>query len=270
MIKKTKSFALIAVVATSLALLTACAAGDSNALTAIKDRQVVTIGSSGNNNPTIFKDASGEFVGVDVDWANIVAEDLGAKIEWKVLDFKGIVPGLQSGQFDLAMSGLRVTAERAEVIDFSDAYASEDAVVVYPSSMTGINSPEDITGKTVCVVAGSSNGDQPVERIGTAKESQAYPGVAEAFEGLKVGRCELLVTGRAVAKTWLKGEGEGRGFSVSTGGTDCTSIAIGVPKGEPELLKAINESIATAVAAGKYDEIAEKWIGEPFPVCDSK
>lgn len=270
MLKKTKAFALIVAVSTSLVSLVGCSAGggsDSNALTNIQERKVITIGSSGNNKPTIFKDSSGGYVGIDADWAQIIADSLGVKVDWKVLDFKGIVPGVQSKQFDIAMSGLRVTEERKKAIDFSDPYASDDAVLVYPSSMTGMDSPEDIAGKTVCVVAGSSNGDQPVKRIGTAKESQAYPGTAEAFEGLKVGRCEVMVTGRTLAKSWLE-EGEGAGFSVSTGGTDCADFAVGMPKGEPELLKAINEAIATAIKAGEYDKVADKWIGEPFPSCE--
>ena len=272
---KTKTFAIIAIVSAVIPLM-ACSspgsdgpAAEQNALTNIQEHKVLTIGSSGNNVPTIFKGASGEYEGIDVDWANIIAEAIDAKIEWRILDFKGIVPGIQSKQFDVAMSGLRVTDERKKVIDFSVPYAADDAVVVYPTSMSGISSPEDIAGKSVCVVAGSSNGDQPVQRIGTAKESQAYPGTAEAFEGLKAGRCEVMVTGRTLAKDWIK-NGHGEGFAVSKVGSDCASFAVGLPKGEPELLKAVNDAISAAVSAGEYDKIAMKWTDESFPDCSAE
>jgi polar amino acid transport system substrate-binding protein len=246
----------------------ASAPAASNALTEIQSKGVLTIGSSGNNTPTIFRAASGEYEGIDADWAKIIAKSLGVKVSWQVLDFKGIVPGIQSKQFDVAMSGLRVTEERKQVIDFSDPYAADDAIVVYPKSMSGIKSPENIGGKSVCVVAGSSNGEQPVQRIGTAKEMQSYPGQAEAFAGLKAGRCDVMVTGRTLANDWIK-KGEGAGFVVSKKGTDCADFAVGIPKGEPELLKAINSAIAKGIKAGKYDSIAEKWTDDVFPKCDA-
>lgn len=247
--------------------LTSCGSGEANALEHIKESGVLAIGTSGNNIPTIYRDDSGELIGIDVDWANIVAEDLGVEIEWKVLDFKGIVPGLKSERFDVAMSGLRITDERKEVIDFSQPIATDDAIVVYPEEMSGITSPEDIAGKSVCVVAGSSNGDQPAQRIGTAEKVRAFPGIAEAFAGLTTDRCDVMMTGRALAGAWIA-SGDGEGYAISKKGSDCAELAIGVPKGSPELLAAINESIDAAKEEGKYEEIAQEWIGEPYATCD--
>jgi ABC-type amino acid transport substrate-binding protein len=252
----------------SLALLSsACGGGGSdNELANIQEKGVWVIGTSGNNKPTIFRDPSGELVGMDADWANRIAKHLGVKVEWEVLDFKGIIPGLQAKQFDAAMSGLRVTEERKAAIDFSDPIGADEAVAVYKAGTPGIKSPEDISGKTVCVVAGSSNGEEPVKRIGTAKKVQAYPGQAEAFADLANGRCEVMVTGRLLAADWRK-SGEGEGFEISVDGTDCAALAVGFPKGSEELLEAVNEAIQQERDAGAYEEVAKEWMGEPFPVC---
>ncbi|MCU1403898.1 MAG: hypothetical protein JWQ43_201 [Glaciihabitans sp.] len=272
--KNIKKFATTAIIAATLISLVGCsttsddASGDtaSNALTKIESAGTLSIGSSGNNSPTIFPDSSGGYQGIDADWAKIIADGLGVDVEWRILDFKGIVPGIQSGQFDAAMSGLRVTEERKEVIDFSIPYAADDAIAVYPEDVSGINSPEDIDGKTVCVVAGSSNGEQPVTRIGTAASVQAYPGTAESFAGLKDGRCEVLVTGRLLALDWIQ-KGEGDGFAISEDGTDCAEFAVGLPKDEPELMEAVNDAIQGGLDDGQFDTIAEKWTGGTFPTC---
>lgn len=93
--------------AAALVAISACGGSGGNALEKVQKSKVISIGTSGNNAPTIFRDAAGGFVGLDADWANQIAQSLGAKVEWQVLDFAGIVPGLQAGKFDAAMSGLR-------------------------------------------------------------------------------------------------------------------------------------------------------------------
>lgn len=246
----------------SFVSFTACSTGGSG-VDDITSRGTITIGTSGNNAPTIFRDPSGGFVGIDADWAAIIAKSLGVEVEWQTLDFAGIVPGLQANKFDIAMSGLRVTPERQEVIAFSDPIGYDDAIVVYPEGETGITGPESIAGRSVCVVSGSSNGDLPVQRIGTAAQVARYPGQAEAFSDLKNGRCDVMVTGRILALHWIR-SGDGAGYAVSQNGTDGTPLAVGVPKGSDELLQAINKAIADAKKNGAYESIAQKWLGEPF------
>lgn len=240
----------------------ACSSGGSG-LDDIKSRGTIMIGTSGNNAPTIFRDPSGGFVGIDADWADIIAKSLGVKVEWQTLDFSGIVPGLQANKFDIAMSGLRVTPDRQNVIDFSEPIGYDEAIAVYPQEETGITGPESIEGRSVCVVSGSSNGDLPVQRIGTAAQVTRYPGQAEAFSDLKNGRCDLMVTGRILALHWIR-SGDGSGYAVSQNGTDGTPLAVGVPKGSDELLQAINAAIADAKKDGSYESIAQKWLGESF------
>jgi ABC-type amino acid transport substrate-binding protein len=254
---------LLPLAVTVVAALTAACGSSDTALQKVKDHKRIVIGTSGNNAPTIFRDPSAGLVGIDADWAAIIAGKLGVKLQWKALDFAGIVPGLQAHQFDAAMSGLRVTPERKKVIDFSDPIGYDEAAVVFPHGMTGITGPDDIKDHTVCVVAGSSNGEVPVRRIGTAKKVTRYPGQAEAFSDLKNRRCEVMVTGRILARYWIK-SGEGAGFELSVQGTDGTALAVGVPKGSDDLLKAINQAIGEAKKDGAYDRIARKWLDEPF------
>lgn len=244
-----------------VALLAGCGK-EEDIITQIQERGYITIATSGNNRPTIYPNEKNELVGLDADWAQIVADHLGVDIEWKVMDFKGTIPAVTAGQVDIAMSGISVTEERAKTVDFSDSYAFEDVIAVYPEDVTDIESAEDIEGKIVGVVAGSSNGEAPVLEIGGYEKMVQYPSLANVFADLKNGRTDLAVTGRIVAGDWLVREGEG--YKMTKKGYLGSKIAIVVDKKNPELTATINEAIKKAKEEGKYEELAIKHIGSEF------
>ncbi|SFK68148.1 polar amino acid transport system substrate-binding protein [Paenibacillus sp. 1_12] len=240
-------------------------AGSSNVkglLADIKKRGTIVIATSGNNAPTIFPNEKNELVGIDAEWAKIIADHLGVKIEWKRMDFSGIIPGLMTGNFDIGLSGIGVTEERLKTLDFSEHIAYDEVVAVYNKKTTGINSPEDIKGRIVGVVTGSSNGDAPARKIGGYKELKTYPGQAEAFHDLQNGRIEVMVTGKMLAGHWIKTEG--KDYMVSPKGLEGRKLAVAMKQGEPDLKNAINEAILAAKKQGKYEEIAQKWLGSTF------
>ncbi|MET3505298.1 substrate-binding periplasmic protein [Halalkalibacter oceani] len=231
-------------------------------LAEILERGSIIIATSGNNAPTIFPNEQNELVGIDADWAQIIADHLGVEIDWRRMDFKGLIPGVTAGNFDIAMSGINVTEERLEALYFSDHYAFDEVVAVFPESTTDIHSPEDITDRVVGVVAGSTNGEAPAEEIGGYKELKSYPGLAEALHDLKNGRTEVVITGKMLAGHWIQTEGEG--FTTSEEGLNGREVAVALNKGEDDLKAAIDEAIQNAKEQGKYEEIAEKWLGTTF------
>ncbi|TDF98556.1 substrate-binding periplasmic protein [Paenibacillus piri] len=275
---KKSSVIVLSLMLTFALLLAACSGGssapsangkaDSGAgsakglLADIKKRGTIVIATSGNNAPTIFPNEKNEMVGIDADWAQIIADHLGVKIEWKRMDFNGIIPGLLTGNFDIGMSGIGVTEERLKTLDFSEHIAYDEVVAVYNKKTTGINSPEDIKGRVVGVVTGSSNGDAPARKIGGYKDLKTYPGQAEVFHDLQNGRIEVMVTGKMLAGHWIKTEG--KDYTVSPKGMEGRKLAVAMKKGETDLKAAIDEAIQNAKKQGKYDEIAKKWLGSTF------
>ncbi|MEK3914033.1 ABC transporter substrate-binding protein [Paenibacillus sp. FSL H7-0331] len=271
--KKQTSLVLVLILSLVL-LISACSSsapaangktdvGNAKGLLAdIKKRGTIVIATSGNNAPTIFPNEKNELVGIDADWAKIIADHLGVKIEWKRMDFSGIIPGLMTGNFDIGLSGIGVTEERLKTLDFSEHIAYDEVVAVYNKKTTGINSPDDIKGRITGVVTGSSNGDAPARKIGGYKELKTYPGQAEAFHDLQNGRIEVMVTGKMLAGHWTKTEG--KDYMVSPKGMEGRKLAVAMKQGETDLKNAINEAILAAKKQGKYEEIAQKWLGSTF------
>lgn len=249
------------------------ASSSNDLLAQIKKRGTIIVGTSGDNAPTIYRDATtGQFAGFDADWANAIAKSLGVKVDWQTVAFAGLIPGLASGRFDLVVSGFFMREERLKSVNFSVPYAEDSTVLVYPDSLTdNVENPKDgIKGRAVCVVAGSSNGDNLVTQWGTAASIVRLPGQAGAFEALKQKRCDVMVTGDLLASYWIQKQG-GTGFKTSAEGVNRAFIAAGMPKsGSESLQKAVDIAINQGKREGLCQQFAMKSTGHDFasPTCE--
>ena len=71
-----------------------------------------------------------EYFGIDVEIAKIIADKLGYDLKIENVAFDSIIPGVQTGKFDMGMAGMTVTDERLETVDFSDSYATGIQAVI--------------------------------------------------------------------------------------------------------------------------------------------
>ncbi|MFP5407651.1 MAG: transporter substrate-binding domain-containing protein, partial [Gammaproteobacteria bacterium] len=106
--------------------------------------------------PFGFKDASLQPSGSDVATAQLLAKDLGVKLEIVPTTGANRIPFLLTNKADIVISSLSITPERAKVIAFSVPYAAIQAVVGAPASMK-IASMQDLAGKTVISTRGTTN-----------------------------------------------------------------------------------------------------------------
>ena len=74
--------------------------------------------------PMAFKDPRFGVVGVEVDFANQLGRELGKKIVFIETPFYQLIDSLVAGKFDIIMSGMSITTERAQLINFSDPYVT--------------------------------------------------------------------------------------------------------------------------------------------------
>lgn len=85
------------------------------------------------------------------------ADKLGVRLSLRVVDrFADLIPAIRHGEAHLAAAGLTVTAERAEQVDFGPSYQRVEQQLVYKRGRPKPRRPDDLVGKRVVVVAGSS------------------------------------------------------------------------------------------------------------------
>ena len=96
-------------------------------------------------------------VGIDVEIAQAIADKLGLKLEVTDIAFDSIIPGVQTGKYDIGLAGMTVTDERLEQVNFTDSYATGiQVVIVGPNS--SITSVDDLFAEGASHVVGTQTG----------------------------------------------------------------------------------------------------------------
>ena len=104
---------------------------------------------------TLSSDDESELVGINMDLAEEMSHLLGVEYEVIAGSFDGLIPGVNSGRYDVAIATMADTAERREEVDFIDYFQSGSAVFVAEGTNHDIASIEDLCGYSVGVVKGT-------------------------------------------------------------------------------------------------------------------
>ena len=264
LLKKVVAGALLTVMTMGLA---GCGASNSNnklnkdLLETIQEKGQVVVGMSADYAPYEFHyiDENGKDVigGFDVDIANEIANELGVKLVIQEMDFDALVAALPAGKVDLVISGMNPTEERAKVIDFSEIYYnSQHGILVRVEDADKYQSFKDLEGAKVGVQLGSTQEQIAKSEIPNANLQQ-LANVKNLILELKAGKVDAIVMEKPVAETAVKTNPElavGKPiYEESTGGN-----AVGLAKGNEELLAKVNEVITELNESGKMDEYIVK------------
>ena len=190
-----------------------------------------------------------EIAGIDVEICRAIAQKLGKRFQCETVDFDSVIPAVISGKADLAAAGITVTEDRKRNVDFSDPYVKTGIVVIYKKS-NPFKDKEQLRGRKIGVQSGTTSETFVTDVLKQEPDRSKSP--AEAVAALKAGRVEFVIADIDPAKNCVKGEDA---LALSDFITS-EEYAIAIRKGQPELLKAINETIAEIKADGRL----VKWI----------
>jgi polar amino acid transport system substrate-binding protein len=215
--------------------------------------------------PFASPDASGTWVGWEVDFINAVCAAGEMQCVITPVAWDGIIPSLTSGQIDVIMASMSITEERSKTIDFSDKYYNTPTVVVGPKGVEMAATPEGLAGKIIGVQASTIHADY-VEKYfaATAAEVKIYQTQDEANSDLAAGRIDATQADSIAMDAFLASE-TGMACCESKGAVadDPTILGLGVGagvrKGEDELREKINAAIAKVIADGTYDKITANY-----------
>lgn len=189
------------------------------------------------------------YVGVDVDIANEIAKDLGVTLEVQNMEFAGIVGAIKSGKGALGVAGMSITEDRLKNVDFSEPYFTSKLFVLVMADNAEINSPDDLTGKSIAVQTGTTS-DTFASMVEGAEISR-FSSFIEAANALKTGKVVSMVVDEMTADEIIAANPEFRKLETMLADE---SYAIAIQKGNQSLLDAVNATIARLKAEGKIDE----------------
>ncbi len=233
-------------------------APSDGSLEKIKAAGVIRIGVDDAFPPMEYRDEKGNLIGFDVDLADEIGKRLGVDIVWVPTAWDGVILALQSGKFDIILSTLTITDERAEKIDFSPPYIYGAQIIVVKQQTKNINILSDLKGKVVGTQLGST-GEVAAKKFGGFKDLKLYATYPEAFTDLAIGRIQALVVDEFVGRYYITKQAGA--YRVLDERLAEESIGIGFRKGDDAFREAISAAIDSIKADGTYGRISEKWFG---------
>ncbi|CAN5607154.1 transporter substrate-binding domain-containing protein [soil metagenome] len=218
--------------------------------------RVITIGSDTTYPPFEFVAEDGSTVGFDVDVMNAICERVNCLPQFQTAAWDGIFPALAAGEFDMVVSGVTITEERAQIVEFSEPYLSFTQVVVVRAGQSEIDAETLRTGNhTVAAQIGTTNEAQATDLAGEANV-RSYDTFDLAFLALLNGDVDAVISDEPTAEEFVQlyaGE-------LEISDRDLTSEELGFAFQQgSELIDPINAGLAMIREDGTLDALVEQW-----------
>ncbi|PWJ52761.1 amino acid ABC transporter substrate-binding protein, PAAT family [Quadrisphaera granulorum] len=209
--------------------------------------------------PEMYLDSNNQPAGYDVDLLNDLAKQMGVKLEIKNLDFNGLIPGLQSKQFDMVSVGLTATDERKQVIDFSRAYVPYTSVLAVKDGDTSVTSIDSVNAAgTVITALQGSSGEKLAQTTFPKATVTGFPDQNAALLQVATGRAQGSVVEDYILAQYSKANPGQIMKADLPEPLDIGYGSWGVQKGKTALVTALNSYLCEAQSSGKLAELYEK------------
>jgi polar amino acid transport system substrate-binding protein len=265
---KTSRRSALAALLLPLALWGAVGAAQGATLEEIKKRGYMIVATEDDFRPFEFiKD--GKPTGLDNEMVEALKKFAPFEIRQEILPWTGILAGVATGKYDIAITAAIITKERTQSLDFTSPIADATHYYVKRKSDTAIKSIKDLNGKSVGVQAGSALLGRLPElkamiekdggKMGKIVEYTSYP---EAYQDLALGRTDYVVNTVLNLKTLVAEKPAVFELGQPVSGKSYPAWAI--KKGNTELQAYMNDFIAKKKADGTMPGLQKKWFGEAF------
>ena len=216
---------------------------------------VIRMGTEGAYPPWNFLNDAGEVDGFERELGDELCMRAELTCEWVTNDWDSIIPNLVSGNYDTIIAGMSITAERDQVIDFTQNYSQPD-----PSAYLAMSDDIDVEG---AVLAAQTNTIQAafIAEMGWTLVEFATP--EETIAAVRNGEADAVLADKSYL-TPIEAEDADLVFlarSELIGG----GVGMGIRESDTELKEKFNMAIQSMKDDGSLNELIVKWeIGEPF------
>ena len=210
--------------------------------------------------PFAYIDEKGNPAGFEVDCLNWIAQEMGFEVKHQPTAWDGIIPALKAKKIDLIASGMTVTKERSEQVDFTECYwVVHDLVIVRQDSDLNLITAMS-TGKNVGVQRGTVENTWIIDELikkGVNLNLKLYDSPFLLVEDLVNGRLDVAVGAEPVSTTAIK---QNKPIKVlGLVGMEDQKYSYAVRKGDKELLDILNEGLKKLKSSDEWDKIQSKW-----------
>ena len=224
----------------------------------------LTVATADGYPPMEMFDEDGKaMIGVDMSFARALGSLWGVEVNIENSDPNAMVPGVASGRYDMVISGLNDTEVRREKVTFVDYAKSAGAFVVAKGNPKGIETPEDMCGKTLAVLDNGyymqlaetysedcvASGAEKIQILGFANDP-------EALLQLQNGRADAGMNDFPVAQ-YRVSQSDDKLEAVEIPGE--ALFGIGIAPDAQELISLTQDTMNQLMDDGSYADILEAW-----------
>ncbi|GAA3049885.1 ABC transporter substrate-binding protein [Kitasatospora albolonga] len=212
-----------------------------------------------------------EMTGLDHDLGQALGAKLGVRFEFQAQKFDGIVPAIQAGKYDAAISAITDNKEREQVVDFVTYSNSGTGIMVAKGNPEKIVTLDDLCGKKAAVQTGTNQQKLLTKHQDACKAAgkpaidiQAFPKDSDAQLALRSGKVVADVLTKPAAGWTAKTADNGTAFQLvddpaATGGYNASPNGIAISKSLPELTDAVQKALQQLIDDGSLAKIYDTY-----------
>lgn len=222
--------------------------------------EALRIGVAPDRPPLAFYDGE-RIVGVEADSAKALGEIVGRPVQWVPMPFDALLGALQAGRIDIIMSGMSVTPEREQQVEFIDPYLKAGQMAIMRiDSVARFGQPWSVyrDGVRVGVEAGTAGETWANTELPDAQLTP-FADVSAGLAALRAGAIDLFV--HDAPTSWLLATSDDYADLISQYHflTD-EQLAWAVRRDAPALAAELNRALATMRGNGTLEYIIDRWI----------
>ena len=238
-------------------------------LAEIKARGYMIVATEDDYKPFEFME-NGKPVGFDNELLAQFRKVVPFEIRQEVIPWTGLLAGVSTGKYDVAVTAAMITKDRVSSLDFSMPIADSTHYYVKRKGNTSIKGIADLSGKKVGVQTGSAQLEKLPDleamlartggKLGQVVQYTSYP---EAYQDLALGRLDYVINTIINLRSLAADKPDV--FEIGQAVSGRTVPAWAVAKGNTQLLALIDDFLKEQKKNGKLSALQQKWLGQSFP-----
>lgn len=245
-------------------------------------KEVLRMGTCAAIEPFSFH-ANGRLTGLDIELSQLIGERLGKKIEIIDMTFEGLIPALQSGKIDFALSNFNVTDERKKLVNFSLPYVENDISALVrrrpetppaakPETVAGqgskLASVADLKDKRIGVLVGSAHDNYATKHYPNATILQ-FKSPADVALAVKTGKVDAALYDAEPLREIMRQDDS---LVLLGGSLFDFDVGVGFKKDNQALKDQFNRFLAEIKQNGIHKNMVHRWMekgGVRMPAIDT-
>ncbi|AEB46347.1 MULTISPECIES: ABC transporter substrate-binding protein [Micromonospora] len=231
---------------------------------AIKADGVIKVGTDATYAPAEFLDTDGSTViGFDVELFNAVAQKLGLKAEYESAPFDAILPGVQSGKYEIGVSSFTINADRLQSVNMVSYFSAGTQWATKAGNPAQVD-PDNACGKKIAVQVGTVQLDDITARSKACTDAgkpeitiDQYQAQSDATAAVVSGKNDAMLADSPVGAYAVK-QSNGQ-LEVLGDIYESAPYGYAVPKDQTAFAEVLKEAVQAVIADGSYKAALEKW-----------